>query len=158
MRAFVRASSRPCLCIVWQHNGWHGNILKPFKHSSTVVIYYPLKFAVNDLCLRIFKQIHIVWEHWPSNSNCTNKNCLLVQRWCSNKPQSLTAVRLVKGSHQKHVYRIIYIPVQCLTSECSLWEKKRSKMENNNCLQKYVNQLIGKGFSSVITKLKIHNE
>lgn len=69
-----------------QYNGWHGNILKSYKHLVVVAVYYRLKFAVNDLCIKIFKQMYFVWEQCLSNSNYTLlKHCLLVQQSCSNR-------------------------------------------------------------------------
>lgn len=45
----------------------------PTKHLVVVAVYYRLKFAVNDLCIKIFKQNDSVWEQCPSNSNYATK-------------------------------------------------------------------------------------
>lgn len=61
-----------CVCMLKhcvQYNGRHGNILKSYKHWVVVAVYYRLKFAVNDLCLQIFKQMYFVWEPCLTNSN-----------------------------------------------------------------------------------------
>ena len=54
------------MCVSAAH-GWRGNILKPYKHL-VVAVYYCLKFAVNDLCIELFKQMHFVWKECHSNS------------------------------------------------------------------------------------------
>lgn len=82
-----------CVCVLVycvQYNGWHGNILKSYKHLVVVAVYYCLKFAVNDLYIKIFKQIYFVWEQCLSNSNFT-----LVGG--SNGAQSLRALQFLRG-------------------------------------------------------------
>lgn len=41
--------------------------MKAYKHLVGAV-YYCLKFAVNDLCIELFKQMHFVWKDCHSNS------------------------------------------------------------------------------------------
>lgn len=54
------------MCVSAAH-GCCGNILQPYKHL-VVAVYYCLKFAVNDLCIELFKQMHFVWKECHSNS------------------------------------------------------------------------------------------
>lgn len=68
--------------------------------------YYRLKFAVNDLCIKIFKQICFVWEQCPSNSNYTWSKTVCWLKGC-DLPVQL---------NQKCVYIRIYILSHyCLT-------------------------------------------
>lgn len=43
-------------------------LLKAYKHLVAVAVYYRLKFAVNDLCIELFKQMHFVWKECHSKS------------------------------------------------------------------------------------------
>lgn len=51
----------PCVCLTWK-------LLKAYKHLVAVAVYYRLKFAVNDLCIELFKQMHFVWKECHSKS------------------------------------------------------------------------------------------
>ena len=87
-----------CVLVCCVHdNGWHGNILKPCKHSVVVAVYYRLKFVVNDLLIKIFKQMQFVWKQCLYSSNYTGvKSCLLVH------PSSVTGGSVHHGLEYLH--------------------------------------------------------
>lgn len=115
------ACDHACVYCV-QYNGWHGNIVKPYKHLAVVAVYYCLKFAVNDLCIEIFKQTvsqttnsSLVVVHQQSNRFSFFKNLTSMPE-CP--PESYGAVHLKIETMQAGL--IIQVQISIEESLCSI--------------------------------------
>lgn len=74
--------------------------MKPYKHSVDVAVKCCLKFAVYDLCIKIFKQIYFVWEQCLSNKREKKVVGSSVAHWQS----VIGGFAACKRLHHKFVY------------------------------------------------------
>lgn len=84
-----------CLCVCLfvycvQYNGWLGNLLKPYKHLVLVGVYYCLKLAVNDLCIKYSNKCILFRNSVFQAQTTLLKICLLVQQIMACRSSSLS--------------------------------------------------------------------